>query len=67
MQSLSFPSGITSYDLTGLQPNTEYLITLYTLYEGREEGTPVSTAPRGQCHLSQGAQCTEIQSAQKNP
>lgn len=48
MQSLSFPSSVTSYDLTGLQPNTEYIITLFTLYEGREEATPVSTTPRGQ-------------------
>lgn len=48
-QSLSFPSSVTSYDLTALQPNTEYIITLFTLYEGREEATPVSTTPRGQC------------------
>uniref|UniRef100_A0A3P9A9C8 Collagen, type VII, alpha 1 n=1 Tax=Esox lucius TaxID=8010 RepID=A0A3P9A9C8_ESOLU len=34
----------TSYDLTGLQPRTEYVITLFTLYEGREEATPVSTS-----------------------
>ncbi|KAG8007853.1 Collagen alpha-1(VII) chain [Nibea albiflora] len=46
VQSLSFPRSTTSYDLTGLQPNTEYIITLYTLYEGREEATPVSTASR---------------------
>ncbi|XP_055077830.1 collagen alpha-1(VII) chain [Periophthalmus magnuspinnatus] len=46
VQSLSFPRGTTNFDLTGLQPNTEYIITLYTLYEGREEATPVSTAGR---------------------
>ncbi|TKS71665.1 Collagen alpha-1(XIV) chain [Collichthys lucidus] len=46
VQSLSFPRSTTSYDLTGLQPNTEYIITLYTLYEGREEATPVSTTSR---------------------
>lgn len=48
MQSLSFPSSVTSYDLTALQPNTEYIITLFTLFEGREEATPVSTTARGQ-------------------
>ncbi|XP_027135501.1 collagen alpha-1(VII) chain isoform X2 [Larimichthys crocea] len=46
VQSLSFPRSTTSYDLTGLQPKTEYIITLYTLYEGREEATPVSTTSR---------------------
>lgn len=59
MQSLSFPSSITSYDLTGLQPNTEYIITLFTLYEGREEATPVSTTSRGQ-RFSQGAQHSKV-------
>ncbi|KAM9408211.1 uncharacterized protein col7a1 [Pholidichthys leucotaenia] len=43
VQSLSFPQSTSSYELTGLQPSTEYIITLYTLYEGREEATPVST------------------------
>ncbi|KAK9529079.1 hypothetical protein VZT92_013196 [Zoarces viviparus] len=43
VQSLTFPRTTTSYELTGLQPNTEYIITLYTLFEGREEATPVST------------------------
>lgn len=47
VQTLSFPRSTTSYELTGLQPSTEYIITLYTLYEGREVATPVSTAPRG--------------------
>ncbi|KAL0978337.1 hypothetical protein UPYG_G00169230 [Umbra pygmaea] len=42
-QSQSFPRNTTSFDLTGLQSNTEYVITLFTLYEGREEATPVST------------------------
>ncbi|KAG7232561.1 hypothetical protein INR49_008400 [Caranx melampygus] len=46
VQSLSFPRNSNSYDLTGLRPNTEYIITLYTLYEGREEATPVSTTSR---------------------
>ncbi|XP_015244883.1 PREDICTED: collagen alpha-1(VII) chain [Cyprinodon variegatus] len=46
IQSLSFPQSSTNYELTGLQPNTEYIFTLYTLYEGREEATPVSTEDR---------------------
>ncbi|XP_039971818.1 collagen alpha-1(VII) chain isoform X2 [Xiphias gladius] len=46
VQSLSFPRSTTSYELTGLRPNTEYIITLYTLFEGREEATPVSTTSR---------------------
>ncbi|XP_068598196.1 collagen alpha-1(VII) chain [Brachionichthys hirsutus] len=46
VQSLSFPRNTNSYEIAGLQPNTEYLITLYTLYEGREEATPVSTTSR---------------------
>uniref|UniRef100_A0A3P9NZX5 Collagen type VII alpha 1 chain n=1 Tax=Poecilia reticulata TaxID=8081 RepID=A0A3P9NZX5_POERE len=37
------PRITTSYELTGLRPNTEYIFKLYTLYEGREEATPVST------------------------
>lgn len=48
VQSLSFPRSTTSYELTGLKPNTEYIITLYTLFEGREEATPVSTSSVGQ-------------------
>ncbi|XP_074490386.1 uncharacterized protein col7a1 [Sebastes fasciatus] len=46
VQSLTFPRTTTSYEITGLQPNTEYLITMFTLYEGREEATPVSTTSR---------------------
>eukprot|EP00064_Thunnus_orientalis_P003187 superscaffoldBa00000253_g3196 len=46
VQTLSFPRSTSSYELTGLQPNTEYVITLYTLFEGREEATPVSTTSR---------------------
>ncbi|KAG5838425.1 hypothetical protein ANANG_G00223570 [Anguilla anguilla] len=40
IQRQSFPKSTSSYELTGLQPSTEYIITLYTLYEGREEATP---------------------------
>lgn len=65
MQSFSFPSSVTTYDLTGLQPNTEYIINLFTLYEGREEATPVSTTPRGQW-LSQGAQCKRFKAHKKS-
>uniref|UniRef100_A0A674AAW9 Collagen, type VII, alpha 1 n=1 Tax=Salmo trutta TaxID=8032 RepID=A0A674AAW9_SALTR len=43
VQSQSFSRSTTSFDLTGLQPSTEYVITLFTLYDGREEATPVST------------------------
>lgn len=54
VQSVSFPRSTSSYELTGLRPNTEYIVNLYTLYEGREEATPVSTTHRGQ-RLNQGA------------
>lgn len=40
--------------LTGLRPNTEYIITLYTLFEGREEATPVSTTSRGRSKIEFG-------------
>ncbi|XP_063072315.1 collagen alpha-1(VII) chain [Engraulis encrasicolus] len=45
VEKVSFPTATTSHDLTQLRPQTEYVITLYTLFEGREEATPVSTAP----------------------
>lgn len=48
VQSLSFPRSTTSYELTGLRPQTEYVFTLYTLLEGREVATPVSTEDKGQ-------------------
>uniref|UniRef100_A0A3P9NZE4 Collagen type VII alpha 1 chain n=1 Tax=Poecilia reticulata TaxID=8081 RepID=A0A3P9NZE4_POERE len=48
IKTLSFPRITTSYELTGLRPNTEYIFKLYTLYEGREEATPVSTENIGQ-------------------
>ncbi|KAG9332545.1 hypothetical protein JZ751_014643, partial [Albula glossodonta] len=44
-QRQSFPRSTSSYELTGLQPRTDYVITLYTLYEGREEATPISSPP----------------------
>ncbi|KAJ4928076.1 hypothetical protein JOQ06_015875 [Pogonophryne albipinna] len=46
IQSLTFPRTTTSYELTGLQPKTEYIMKLYTLFDGREEATPVSTLNR---------------------
>uniref|UniRef100_A0A3B4FDU4 Fibronectin type-III domain-containing protein n=1 Tax=Pundamilia nyererei TaxID=303518 RepID=A0A3B4FDU4_9CICH len=46
VQSLSFPRSTTNSVLTGLKPNTKYIFTLYTLFEGREEATPVSTTFR---------------------
>ncbi|XP_073810467.1 collagen alpha-1(VII) chain isoform X1 [Danio rerio] len=38
-----FPQSTTKYELRNLQPNTEYIITLFTLYDGREEATFFST------------------------
>ncbi|XP_028823049.1 collagen alpha-1(VII) chain isoform X2 [Denticeps clupeoides] len=40
-----FPASTTSYKLRGLKPRTEYIFTLYTLYEGHEEATSVSITP----------------------
>ncbi|XP_016371384.1 collagen alpha-1(VII) chain [Sinocyclocheilus rhinocerous] len=45
VQKQEFPKSTTNYELRSLQPNTEYIITLYTLYEGREEATFFSTKP----------------------
>ncbi|XP_060723226.1 collagen alpha-1(VII) chain [Tachysurus vachellii] len=36
----TFPQSTTRYEIKGLQPSTDYIITLYTLYDGREEPTP---------------------------
>lgn len=38
--SQTFPQSTTRYEIKGLQPSTDYIITLYTLYDGREEPTP---------------------------
>uniref|UniRef100_A0A8C3RII3 Collagen alpha-1(VII) chain n=1 Tax=Chelydra serpentina TaxID=8475 RepID=A0A8C3RII3_CHESE len=46
-QTVSLPTNINSYQLTGLQPATEYRITLYTLYDGREVATPVTISQTG--------------------
>lgn len=45
---VSLPSSVSSYQLTGLQPGTEYRITLYTLYDGGEVATPVTTFQTGE-------------------
>lgn len=46
---MSLPSSTNTYQLTGLKPGTEYRITLYTLYDGGEVATPVTTFQTGQC------------------
>ncbi|KAM4654580.1 collagen alpha-1(VII) chain [Amazona ochrocephala] len=46
-RTVSLPSSTNTYQLTGLQPGTEYRITLYTLYDGREVATPVTTFQTG--------------------
>ncbi|XP_062854213.1 collagen alpha-1(VII) chain [Trichomycterus rosablanca] len=43
IQKQNFSQSTTSYELRDLQPSTDYIITLYTLYEGREESTTVSS------------------------
>ncbi|KAK3575599.1 hypothetical protein QTP86_031146 [Hemibagrus guttatus] len=40
VQTQTFPRSTTRYEIKGLQPSTDYIITLYTLYDGREEPTP---------------------------
>lgn len=48
VQKQDFPQSTTNYELRNLQPSTEYIITLFTLYEGREEATFFSTKSTGQ-------------------
>lgn len=45
---MSLPSSTNTYQLTGLQPGTEYRITLYTIYDGGEVATPVTTFQTGE-------------------
>lgn len=47
-QKVVLPSDVTRYQLDGLQPGTEYRLTLYTLLEGREVATPVTVVPTGE-------------------
>nr|XP_023415873.1 collagen alpha-1(VII) chain isoform X8 [Cavia porcellus] len=44
-QKVVLPADVTHYQLTGLQPGTEYRLTLYTLLEGREVATPAMVVP----------------------
>lgn len=46
---VSLPSSTNTYQLMGLKPGTEYRITLYTLYDGGEVATPVTTFQTGEC------------------
>lgn len=46
---MSLPSSTNTYQLTGLKPGTKYRITLYTLYDGGEVATPVTTFQTGEC------------------
>lgn len=46
---MSLPSSTNTYQLMGLKPGTEYRITLYTLYDGGEVATPVTTFQTGEC------------------
>ncbi|XP_038627650.1 collagen alpha-1(VII) chain [Tachyglossus aculeatus] len=41
-QTVSLPTDVTSYQLQNLQPGTQYRITLYTQYDGREVATPAT-------------------------
>ncbi|XP_026576616.1 collagen alpha-1(VII) chain-like [Pseudonaja textilis] len=47
LKSVSLPTNENSYTLSGLQPSTEYHITLYTLYDGKEVATPVTISETG--------------------
>ncbi|MEJ1285828.1 collagen type VII alpha 1 [Cricetulus griseus] len=46
-QKVVLPSDVTRHQLDGLQPGTEYRLTLYTLLEGREVATPATIVPTG--------------------
>ncbi|XP_018114574.1 collagen alpha-1(VII) chain isoform X2 [Xenopus laevis] len=43
-QVVNFPTGINRHTITGLRPGTEYQITLFTLYDGREVATQATTS-----------------------
>ncbi|KYO29739.1 collagen alpha-1(VII) chain isoform B [Alligator mississippiensis] len=43
-QVLSLPPSVNTYELKGLQPETEYHITLYTLFDTTEVATDVTTS-----------------------
>nr|XP_020653718.1 collagen alpha-1(VII) chain [Pogona vitticeps] len=44
---VSLSTNENTYTMTGLQPGTEYYITLYTLYDGKEVATPVTISQTG--------------------
>lgn len=44
---MELPPDVTRHQLDGLQPGTEYRLTLYTLLEGREVATPATVVPTG--------------------
>ncbi|KAM9592964.1 LOW QUALITY PROTEIN: collagen alpha-1(VII) chain [Trichechus inunguis] len=46
-KKVELPSDVIRYQLEGLQPATEYRLTLYTLLEGREVATPAAVVPTG--------------------
>ncbi|KAG8524017.1 Collagen alpha-1(VII) chain [Galemys pyrenaicus] len=46
-QKVVLPPDVTRHQLDGLQPGTEYRLTLYTLLEGREVATPATVVPTG--------------------
>ena len=52
-QKVVLPSDVTRYQLDGLQPGTEYRLTLYTLLEGREVATPATVVPTGEGPVSE--------------
>ncbi|XP_077132643.1 collagen alpha-1(VII) chain isoform X1 [Ranitomeya variabilis] len=46
-QIVNLPTTVNKYDITGLRPGTEYRITLFTLYDGKEIATPATTSETG--------------------
>ncbi|KAK9406165.1 collagen alpha-1VII chain [Crotalus adamanteus] len=46
-KTVSLPTNENSYTLSDLQPSTEYHITLYTSYDGKEVATPVTISETG--------------------
>lgn len=46
-QKVELLPDVTRHQLDGLQPGTEYRLTLYTLLEGREVATPATVVPTG--------------------
>ncbi|XP_035379953.1 collagen alpha-1(VII) chain [Electrophorus electricus] len=57
-QKQTFSQATTSYEISGLQPSTDYIVTLYTLYDGREEATHISTESSWHEHLIHSVEST---------